>query len=191
MPGKGGFGTARQTTHIDIEYLKAGLIVMLVALTILAINAVYGLFHLLHILCCTGIQGVLHHRLLCATAAPESLLQAHIGSQSRIDLDESMRSSQDADKSIREFVAWPILDRLLRNLHLLCNRLKELEFGQLDANGSQTRTARKRFRRHYGRFVHDDAAPIAMFSLFDRYASSSFFWQAPFCWLSATNWGQI
>src|SRR5438309_11056177 len=38
--------------------------------------------------------------------------------------------------------------------------------------GSQTRTARKRFRRQYGRFVHDDAAPIAMFSLFDRYASS-------------------
>src|SRR5712692_981113 len=143
--GNGGFGTAGQTTHIDIEYLKAGLIVMLVALTVLAINAVYGLFHLLHILCCTGIQRVLHHRLLRTTAAPESSLQAHIGSQSRIDLDESMGPGQDADKGIIEFVAWPILDRLLSNLHLLCNWLKEREVGQLDANGSQTGTARKRF----------------------------------------------
>ena len=189
--GKGRFGTARQATHIDIQHLKAGLIVMLVALTLLAIHAVYGLFHLLHILGGTGIQRVLHHRLLRTAAAPESSLQAHIGSQSRIDLDESMGSGQDADKGVIEFVAWPILDRLLRNLHPLCNRLKELKFGQLDANSSQTGTARKRFRRQYGRFVHDDDAPIATFSLFDRYASSFFFWQAPFLWLSATNWGQI
>ena len=191
MPGKGRFGTAGQPPHYDIEYLKAGWIVMLVALTVMAINDVYGVLHLPHILGGTGIQRVLHHRLLRTAAAPESSLQAHVGSQSRIDLDESMRSGQDADLGIIEFVAWPILDRLLRNLHLLCNRLKELEFGQLDTNGSQTRTARKPFRRQYGRFVHDDAAPIAMFSPFDRYASSSFFWQAPFCWLSATNWGQI
>src|SRR5258707_3105437 len=189
--GKGRFGTAGQTTHIDIERLKAGLVVMRVTLTLLAINAVYGLFHLLHMLCCRGIQRVLHHRLLSTAAAPESSLQAHIGSQSRIDLDQSMGTGQDADQGVIKFVAWPILDGLLSNLHLLCNRLKELQFGQLDANGSQAGTARKRFRRHYGRFVHDDDAPIATFSLFDRYASSSCFWQAPFWWLSATNWGQI
>src|SRR3989441_1015470 len=188
---KGRFGTARQTTHIDIEHLKAGLIVMRVALTLLAINAVYGLFHLLHILGGTGIQRVLHHRLLRTAAAPESSLQTHISSQSRIDLDKAIGSGQDADKGVLELVAWSILDGLLRNLHLVCNRLKELQFGQLDANGSQAGTASKRFRRQYGRFVHDDDAPIATFSLFDRYASSFFFWQAPFLWLSATNWGQI
>src|SRR5258708_6330768 len=191
MPGKGGFGTAGQATHIDIEHLKAGLIVMRVALTLLVINAVDSLFHLLHILCCRGIQRVLHHRLLRTAAAPESSLQAHIGSKSRIDLDQSMGSGQDADQGVIEFVAWSILDGLLSNLHLLCNRLKELQFGQLDTNGSQAGTASKRFRRHYGRFVHDDDAPIATFSLFDRYVSSSCFWQAPFLWLSATNWGQI
>src|SRR2546430_12538369 len=108
-----------------------------------------------------------------------------------IDLDQSLGTGQDADKGVIEFVAGPILDRLLSNLHLLCNRLKELQFGQLDTNGSQAGTASKRFRRQNGRFVHDDAAPIATFSLFDRYASSSFFWQAPFWWLSATHWGQI
>jgi hypothetical protein len=147
MPGKGRFGTAGQATHIDIEHLKAGLIVMPVALTLLAIHAVYGLFHLLHILCCTGIQGVLHHRLLGTAAAPESSLQAHIGSQARIDLDQSLRPGQDADEGVIEFVAWPILDRLVRNLHGLLNWLKQLQFGQLDAHGSQTGTARKRFRR--------------------------------------------
>src|SRR5258708_20934397 len=191
MPGKGRFGTAGQTTHIDVETLKAGLIVMRVALALMAIDAGDGLFQLLHILCCRGIQGVLHHRLLRTAAAPEGSLQAHIGSQSRIDLDQSMGAGQDADQGVIEFVAWLILDGLLINLHLLCNLLKQLQFGQLDANGSQAGTARKRFRRHYGRFVHDDAAPIATFSLFDRYASSSCFWQAPFWWLSATNWGQI
>src|SRR5258708_37272013 len=108
--------TARQTTHIDIKHLKAGLIVMLVALTVLAINAVYGLFHLLHILGRTRIQRVLHHRLLGTAAAPESSLQAHIGSQARINLDESMGPRQHADQGVREFVAWPILDGLLSNL---------------------------------------------------------------------------
>src|SRR5260370_25147738 len=104
MPGKGGFGTAGQTTHIDIEHLKAGLIVMRVALTLLAIDAVYGLFHLLHMLCCRGIQGVLHHRLLRTAATPERSLQAHICSQSRIDLDQSLGTRQDAYKSVIKLV---------------------------------------------------------------------------------------
>src|SRR5260370_10048012 len=137
MPGKGCFGTTGQTTHIDIEHLKAGLIVMRVTLTLLAINAVDGLFHLLHMLCWTGMQRVLHHRLLSTAAAPESSLQAHIGSQSRIDLDQSMGTGQDADQGVIKFVAWPILDGLLSNLHLLCNRLKELQFGQLDATAAR------------------------------------------------------
>ncbi len=102
-----------------------------------------------------------------------------------------MGTGQDADKGVIKFVAWPILDGLLRNLHLLCNRLKELQFGQLDANGSQAGTARKRLRRQYGRFVHDDDAPIAKLLLYDRYGSSSFFWQAPFLGHLATNLGQI
>jgi len=103
MPGKARFGTAEQTTHIDIQQLKAGLIVRRVALTLLAIHAVYGLVHLLHMLCCRGIQRVLHHRLLSTTAAPESSLQAHLGSQWRIDLDQSMGSGQDADQGVREW----------------------------------------------------------------------------------------
>ena len=147
MPRKGRFGAAGQATHVDIEQLKAGLIVMRVALTVLPIDRIYGLFHLLHILSGTSIQRVLHHRLLGTAAAPESLLQAHIGSQARIDLDEPMGSGQDADKGVREFVAWPILDRLLGNLHPLFNRFKQLQFPQLHSQGGQTGSAGKVFRR--------------------------------------------
>ena len=38
---------ARQTTHIDIEHLKAGLIVMLIALALLTVDGIHGLLHLL------------------------------------------------------------------------------------------------------------------------------------------------
>src|SRR2546430_9693181 len=54
-----------------------------------------------------------------------------------IDLDQSLGTGQDADKGVIEFVAGPILDRLLSNLHLVCNRLKELQFGQLDRKSTR------------------------------------------------------
>src|SRR5207249_4210876 len=114
-----------------------------------------------------------------------------IGSQTRLDLDQAMGSCQQADQGVVEFVGWAILDRLLPNLHGLLNWFKHLLFSQLDANGGQSGAARKLFGQSCGRFVHDDAPPLARFSLYDRYGSSSFFWQAPLLWLSATNWGQI
>src|SRR5260370_41621021 len=100
MPGKGCFGTTGQTTHIDIEHLKAGLIVMRVTLTLLAINAVDGLFHLLHMLCCTGNQRVLQHQLLSTAAAPKTSLQAHIASQARTHLHQSTATTKDADPGV-------------------------------------------------------------------------------------------
>ncbi len=75
LDGKGGLGSTGQATHIHIENLQVGLRVMLIALTVLGIDAVQRLFHLLNILRCTGIQGVLHHRLLGTATAPEGLLQ--------------------------------------------------------------------------------------------------------------------
>src|SRR5437660_8643106 len=168
LRGKSRFGATGQTTHINIEHLEAGLIVMLKALTVLAIDAVERLFHLLHILGGTGIQGVLHHRLLGTATAPEGALQGAIRSQARIDLHQAMGSWKPADKGVVEFVARAILDRLLCNLHTLLNRLKHLQFSQLDANGGQSSAASKLFDHRCGRFVHDDAPSIAKFSLYDR-----------------------
>ena len=164
---------------------------MLIALTVLAIDRVQRVFHLLHILRRTCIQRVLDHRLLGTAAASKGALQGRIGSQARIDLHQAMGSCQQADQGVVEFVGRAILDRLLGNLHRVLNRLKQLECSQLDAYGGQAGTTAKLFRRPCGRFVHDDAPPIAKFSLYDRYGSSSFFWQAPFLGLSATNLGQI
>lgn len=65
---------------------------MLRALTLLTIDRVQRLFHLLHILRRTRIQRILHYRLLRTTAAPEGTLQGGIGSQARIDLDQTMGS---------------------------------------------------------------------------------------------------
>ena len=131
----------------------------------LAIDRVQRLFHLLHILGGTGIQGVLHHRLLGTATPPEGALQGAISPQTRIDLDESMSPGQQANKGVVEFVGRAILDRLLCNLHALLNRLKHFQFSQLDANGGQSGAASKLFDQRCGRFVHDDAPPIAKFSL--------------------------
>src|SRR5438132_13996074 len=102
MPGKGRFGATGQATHIDIEHLKTGLIVMLVALTVLTIDALHGLFHLLHILWCTGIQRVLHHRLLGTAAAAKGSLQGGISSEACIDLPSAMGSGPQTVQSIVE-----------------------------------------------------------------------------------------
>ncbi len=67
---------------------------------LLAIDRIHSLFHLLDILGCTGIQRVLHHRLLGAATAPEGSLQSHISSQARIDLDHAMGACQPTYQSI-------------------------------------------------------------------------------------------
>jgi hypothetical protein len=139
---KAGFGSAGEATHIHIKDLKAGLVVMLKAPTVLPIDRIDGLFHLLHILCRTSIQGVLSHRLLGTAATSEGMLQADIGEPPRIDLDESVRSGRHADPGIVQFVAGPILDRLLGNLHVVLNGLKELAFSQFQTQGCQTGAAR-------------------------------------------------
>jgi hypothetical protein len=162
---------------------------MLIALTVLAIDHIQRLLHLFDSLGATGMQRVLYHRLLGTTTAPEGSLQGAIGSQARLDLDQSMRSCQHADQGVREFVGRPILDRLRGNLHRLLNRLKQLQFSQLHSKGGQTDTAGKLFRR-CDRFVYDDP-PLAKFSLYERYGSSLCFWQVPCLWLSATSLGQI
>ena len=160
------------------------------ALTVLAIDRVQGFLHLHDILWRAGIQGVLHHRLLGTARASEGVLQGDIGPQARIDLHQAMGTSQQTDEGIVEFVAWAILDRLLRNLDLLSDRAKQVQFSELDAKGRQTGTTAN-LLAGYARFVHDGEPPLVHFFFYKRYGSSSFFWQAPFCSLSATNWGQI
>ena len=102
-----------------------------------------------------------------------------------------MGSCQQADKGVVEFVARAILDRLLRNLDGVLNRFKHFQVSQLDANGRQRGAASKLFGQRCGRFVHDGDSPLVKFRLFERYRSSSCFWQAPFLWQNATIWGQI
>ena len=49
MPGKSGFGAARQAAHIHIQQVKAGLVVMLNALAVLSIDLIQRVLQLRHI----------------------------------------------------------------------------------------------------------------------------------------------
>src|SRR5205823_6099508 len=69
LGGKSRFGSTGQAAHIHIQHLVVRLVIMLRALAVLAIDTVHRVFHLLHILGRTGIQRVLHHRLLGTAAA--------------------------------------------------------------------------------------------------------------------------
>src|SRR5258708_5672233 len=146
-------------------------------LTVLAIDRVQRLFHLAHILGTTVIQGFLHHRLLGTAAASERFLQSWVGSQAGVDFDQPVGSCQQTDKGIVDFVNRRMLDRLLSNPHRLANGTKHVQLPQLYAQRGQTRTSAKLFRWLRGRLVLHDDPPISDFILFDRYASSSFFWQ--------------
>ena len=161
------------------------------ALTVLTIDRVQRLLHLLDIFGCAGIQRLLHHRLLGTRLTSEGLLQGGIAPQAGIDLRQPLSPRQNRDEAIIQLVAWAVFDRLLRNLHQLSDRAKQVELLHLHSYGGQTRTGRKMTRRVRGRFVHD-GSPLASFHFCDRYVPSSFVSQVPFLWQhTATNLGQI
>ena len=176
---KSRFGSTRHATPIHIQNLKVRGILMAIPLTVLAINAVQRLFHLAHILGGAAIQRFLHHRLLGTTAASEGCLQRLITAQAGVDFDQPMRSGQQANEGIVDFVDRCMLDCLLGNTYRLADWAKHVQLPQFDAHRRQTRTPGKMFR---DRLVHDDDPPISDFTLLDRYDPSSLFWQVPFCW---------
>lgn len=112
---EGRFGSARHTADIHIQHLPGAFVVVPIALTMQLIDAVHRLLHLLHILRCTGIQRLLHHRLFRATASPERYLQRLIAAQPIIDFSQPMRTGQQANEPIVEFVSRAMFDGLLGN----------------------------------------------------------------------------
>ena len=70
----------------------------------LTIDAIERLLHLLHVLRRPTIQRLLHHRLLGTPRSPKGRLQAGIGTQAHVDLNQAMRSSQQGDKAIGELL---------------------------------------------------------------------------------------
>jgi len=166
MPGKSGFGAARQATHIHIQQVKAGFVVMPKALAVGSVDQIQRLLQLSHILGCAGIQGLLHDRLLGTGRPSEGPLQATISSQAGIDLHHPMGSSQQADESISELVDWRMLDGFLLNLHLRTDWTKEIQLTQFHSYGGQTGRRCKMLRCLGDTLVHGDAPSHASWFYF-------------------------
>jgi hypothetical protein len=163
MPGKSGFGTAGQATHIHIQQLETGFVVVPIPSTVLPVDPIQRMLHLPDMLLRTRIQRLLHHRLLRTRLASKGVLQGRIGSQACIDFYQPVGSSQQADKGIRELVHWRMFDGLLPNLDLGTDRTKQLKLTQLHSYGCQTRSRAKMLRCQCDRLVHGDAPPNESF----------------------------
>ena len=125
MPGKSGFGAARQAAHVHIQQVQAGLVVMLNAVAVLSNDLIQRVLQLRHIFCGAGIQSLLYHRLLGAGRASEGPLQAWVCSQAGIDFYQPVGSGQQADPGIIELVNRRMLDGFLPNLDQGPDRAKE------------------------------------------------------------------
>jgi hypothetical protein len=179
MPGKSGFGTAWQTTHIHIQQLETGLVVVPIALAVLSVNHIKGVLHLVDILRCTGIQRLLDDRLFRTCASAKGEAQAWISSQAAIDFYQPMGSGQQADQGVVQLVSWCMLHRLLSDLHLGADRAKQIELTRLHSYGSQRSSRAKMVRRACDTLVHEDAPPNEIFfGFFMSYGASSCFSQA-------------
>ena len=81
LGAKGGFRAARQSTHINIQQLKTGFVVVPVPSTVLPVDPIQRMLYLSDMLTRTCIQRLLHDRLLCTRLVPKGVLQSRISTQ--------------------------------------------------------------------------------------------------------------
>src|SRR5262249_3846702 len=112
--------------------------------------------------------------------ASERRLQGAVAAQARVDFDQPMSASQQANEGIIQFVNRCMLDSLLGNPHVLSDWAKQIQVTHLDADGGQTGTSRKMLHWMYAILVHGEGPPISNLRLLDRYVPSPFLWQALF-----------
>lgn len=102
--GTGGFFPAGHAGPIDIQHLQTAAVVVVVAPTVAAIDGVYRLVPLRDIGVSACVQCLLHHRLFGARLPPKRRLQARIRPQALVDFDQPMRTRQEGDKRIVQFL---------------------------------------------------------------------------------------
>ena len=156
MPGKSGFGTAWQATHVHIQQVETSLVIVPIPATVLLVDQIQRVLHLPDILIRTRIQRLLHHRLLRTRLASKGVLQGRISSQARIDFYHPLGSGQQADKGVIELVHWCMFDGLLPNLQIGVDRAKQVELIQLHSYGCQAGSWAKMGRRVCDRLVQGD-----------------------------------
>jgi len=159
LGGKRRLGAAGQSTHIDIEYLPGVGIVVPIALALLAIDRGQRLLHLGHVLGASMIKRLLHHRLFGTVRAAKGALQRPVGAQSRIDLDDAVRTGQDGDESVIQFVSRRVFHGFLRDLHSLTHWAKQIQVVKFGTNRGQTGTGRT-VLADCGRLVHDGSPVV-------------------------------
>ena len=127
----------------------------------LAVDRGQRLAQLGHLLGRTGIQGVLHHRLVGTGLAAKGGLQDRVRAQAGVDLAKAMHAGQDRDESVKQFVERRILHRLLGNLHAVADRAKQIDLLEMHPKGGQAGGGRK-VPRHLGtaKLCHGDEPPL-------------------------------
>src|SRR5262249_37938635 len=115
-----------------------GVVGMAIALSVLAVDRRPGGLQLPNGLLSTGIQRILHHRLLGARAASEGRLQRRIGTHPPSNLDQALGTGQQGDEGVVELVDRRVAHGLLRDVHVVADGAKPVEVLQMRAQSGQT-----------------------------------------------------
>jgi hypothetical protein len=186
---------ARPPGLVDFEQQAALKIVMPISPAVLAEDDLKGLAHLPHIVAGAGIQGILHHGLFGTALASKGGLQPAVWAHPLVDLYQAMRPGQDRNEAVQQLLAGRIAHFLLGNGHVLHDGLKQTDFPQVRAQGSQAGIRRELLLDRFtdnDRLVHSDGPPVQGFgnSPTDR-PITPVFWQVLIAQHRATILGEI
>jgi hypothetical protein len=84
------------------------------------------------------LQHIVNGRLLGTPRATKRQLQSQVGSKTLVNQVQATDATQHTDETLFQFVRGLVLDSLLSNLHMLFNRLKEMQGLELDPECTQT-----------------------------------------------------
>ncbi len=91
------------------------------------IDNVHGVVHLRHIGLGARVQGLLHHRLFGTRLTTKGRVQAGVRPQAFVDLHQAVRTCQERDKGIIQFLDRGVDDCLLSNVDVVTHRPKQVE----------------------------------------------------------------
>lgn len=98
---------------------------------------IHSLFHLPDVLLSASVKRFLDDRLFGTRGAPKGALQGFISVHSGVDLRETVRAGKNRDEGVGQFFQRRVTHRLLFNLDVCSDGVKELQRANLDAESGE------------------------------------------------------
>jgi hypothetical protein len=111
--------------HIHIKQLEAFCTVVSVCRAVPAEDNVYGSLHLPYVQFSAGAQRFLDVGLVGTGTTPERTLECFITPDARVDLRKTVRPGEDGDEGILQLLRGRMPQALLKDDHLLLDRLEQ------------------------------------------------------------------